>query len=67
MPGFQFLHYLPEFAQTDVHLVRNPLRDFFILGIEKSRIPLILAESISKPVLVICVFAQSHNLRPYGL
>ena len=54
--GFPVLHYLLEFVQIHVHLVGNPLRDFFILRIEKARILSILSESISKPVLVVCVF-----------
>ena len=54
--GFPVLHYLLEFVQIHVHLVGNPLRDFFILKIEKARILSILSESISKPVLVVCVF-----------
>ena len=57
--GFPVLHYLLEFVQIHVHLVGNPLRDFFILRIEKARILLILSESISKPVLVVCVFTKS--------
>ena len=59
MSGFPVLHYLLEFVQTHVHLVGNPLRDFFILRIEKVRILSILSESISKPVLVMCVFTKS--------
>ena len=57
--GFPVLHYLLEFVQIHGHLVGNPLRDFFILRIEKARILLILSESISKPVLVVCVFTKS--------
>ena len=57
--GFPVLHYLLEFVQIHVHLVGNPLRDFFILRIEKARILSILSESISKPVLVVCVFTKS--------
>ena len=26
MPGFPFLHYLPEFAQTHVHWVNDPIQ-----------------------------------------
>ena len=67
--GFPVLHYLLEFLQTHVYLVGNPLRDFFILRIEKARILSILSESISKPVLVVCVClkVKSHPLRPHGL
>jgi len=57
--GFPVLHYLLEFVQIHGHLVGNPLRDFFILRIEKARILSILSESISKPVLVVCVFTKS--------
>ena len=67
--GFPVLHYLLEFVQIHVHLVGNPLRDFFILRIEKARILSILSESISKPVLVVCVClkVKSHPLQPHEL
>ena len=59
MSGFPVLHYLLEFVQTHVHLVRSPLRDFFILRIEKARILSILSESVSKHISVMCVFTKS--------